>query len=147
MSTLVLSGTAPVCSSLSNGAERSSLLSKGNESLATRERFALSILATKACLISWLSKFSSISYRKPCLARVENKSCHTFQPLQHTSLLLRGSFGTIYFGLCYEKTADGSLTGYSDSYWAGDNDDGYSTSSQVFMMAMEQSADLASSHL
>ena len=42
--------------------------------------------------------------------------------------------GTMHLGLCYEKTANVDLIGYSDADWAGDHDDRHSTSGQVFLM-------------
>ena len=42
---------------------------------------------------------------------------------------------TKHVGLCYEKTATGGLSGYSDADWAGDRDDRRSTSGHVFLMA------------
>ncbi len=43
--------------------------------------------------------------------------------------------GTMHLGLCYEKTANVDLIGYSDADWAGDHDDRHSTSGHVFLMA------------
>ena len=43
--------------------------------------------------------------------------------------------GTLNLCLKYQKQEDGSLSGYSDSDWAGDSDDRHSTTGNVFMMA------------
>ena len=49
--------------------------------------------------------------------------------------ILRYLKGAGYFGLSYEKCADGNLIGYSDADWAGDVDDRHSTSGSVFLLA------------
>ena len=44
--------------------------------------------------------------------------------------------GTMHLGLCYEKTANVDLIGYSDADWAGGHDDRHSPQSGlVFLMA------------
>ncbi|KAG6404541.1 hypothetical protein SASPL_136790 [Salvia splendens] len=48
--------------------------------------------------------------------------------------ILRYLRGTIDYGLFYSHTNDYKLVGYSDSDWAGDNDDRKSTSGYVFYM-------------
>ena len=42
---------------------------------------------------------------------------------------------TTDLGLKYKKSRGGSLVGYSDANWAGDLDDGHSTSGNLFIMA------------
>ncbi|KAG6430109.1 hypothetical protein SASPL_108170 [Salvia splendens] len=51
-----------------------------------------------------------------------------------TKRILRYLRGTIDYGLFYSHTNDYKLVGYSDSDWAGDNDDRKSTSGYVFYM-------------
>ncbi|CAL9003639.1 unnamed protein product [Prunus brigantina] len=48
--------------------------------------------------------------------------------------ILRYVKGTIDFGVFYKKGGDGELIGYTDSDYAGDQDDRKSTSGYVFMM-------------
>ena len=49
--------------------------------------------------------------------------------------ILRYLKGTVNLGLKYKKSQSGTLTGYSDTDWAGDLDDRHSTSGNLFLLA------------
>ena len=77
---------------------------------------------------------------KPDIAQavgVVSKFCAnpTQSHLTAAKRILRYLKGTTYLGLSYKKCAEGNLTGYSDADWAGDMDDRYSTSGNVFFLA------------
>ena len=62
-------------------------------------------------------------------------SAPTAAHLTAVKRIVRYLKGTKHVGLCYEKTATGGLSGYSDADWAGDRDDRRSTSGHVFLLA------------
>ncbi|KAG6409034.1 hypothetical protein SASPL_132064 [Salvia splendens] len=62
---------------------------------------------------------------------MENPTTSHFKAAKRILRYLRG---TIDYGLFYSQSNDYKLVGYSDSDWAGDNDDRKSTSGYVFYM-------------
>ncbi|KAG6401917.1 hypothetical protein SASPL_138785 [Salvia splendens] len=62
---------------------------------------------------------------------MENPTTSHFKAAKRILRYLRG---TIDYGLVYSHTNDYKLVGYSNSDWAGDNDDRKSTSGYVFYM-------------
>ncbi|XP_057789848.1 secreted RxLR effector protein 161-like [Salvia miltiorrhiza] len=58
----------------------------------------------------------------------------TIMHIKATKRILRCLKGTINYGLLYSSLDQYKLVGYSDSDWAGDNDDHKSTSGFVFFM-------------
>lgn len=49
--------------------------------------------------------------------------------------ILRYLKGTLTLGLKYQRTETGTLVGYSDADWAGDQDDRRSTTGNIFLLA------------
>lgn len=63
--------------------------------------------------------------------------CPTELHLPAVKKVLRYLKGTCSLGVFYKKGGDEELVGYTDSYYAGDQDDRNSTLGYIFMMGSE----------
>ena len=63
-------------------------------------------------------------------------SCPTESHLTAVKRILCYLKRTIDLGLRYETSADGNLIGFSDADWAGDVEDRYSTTGNLFLMSV-----------